>query len=137
VTAKPDLGRSGADAPSGFRPTDGAASVSTAGAASIPNAERLKLDRRIRNQRRALRENWMIVDQRLNGHRHFTLACIRELGRLCDLLGVPKRTADGMGYYALLYRAKLAASAIEAGTAAPVPGAAEGESATREARDAQ
>jgi hypothetical protein len=38
VTDKPDLGRSGADAPSGFRPTDGAAGVSTAGAASIPNA---------------------------------------------------------------------------------------------------
>jgi hypothetical protein len=38
VTAKPDLGRSGSAEPSGFRPTDGAASVSTADAASIPNA---------------------------------------------------------------------------------------------------
>jgi hypothetical protein len=31
----------------------------------MPNATRLKLDLRIHRQRLALRENWMIVDQRL------------------------------------------------------------------------
>lgn len=38
MVEKQGVGRSGADAPSGFRPTDGAASVSPAVAASIPNA---------------------------------------------------------------------------------------------------
>jgi hypothetical protein len=46
-----EVGRSGADAPSGSRPTDGAASVSTAVAASIPNAERDRKQRWYRQRR--------------------------------------------------------------------------------------
>jgi len=66
------------------------------------------LDKRIRGQRKALRENWMIVDMRQNGNRHFTRAVIRKAVELCDLLEVPRTSPQG-GTFTLLHRMSLAA----------------------------
>jgi hypothetical protein len=59
---------------------------------------RLKLDRRIHNQRRALRDNWEIVEMRTRGHRRFTASAIKLGTEACDLAGIPRHSSDGLGW---------------------------------------
>lgn len=63
--------------------------------------ERRKLDRRIHNQRVALRDNWMIVEQRMASRRWYEGWALKKLSRLCDLAGIPKRSPDGLTHYGI------------------------------------
>lgn len=70
---------------------------------SMADPMRLKLDRRIHNQRVALRENWMIVEQRQRMHRSVALHALRKLDALADLAGIPDKP-DGVANKSIWWR---------------------------------
>ncbi|GAO78635.1 hypothetical protein [Sphingopyxis sp. C-1] len=66
---------------------------------------RQKLDRRIHCQRKALRENWEIVERRRRGDRSFMLAIIRKANEVCDAAGIPR--GEGSSQFTLMKRLNL------------------------------
>jgi uncharacterized protein YxjI len=54
------------------------------------HTDRLKLDRRIHNQRVALRENWMITEQRAASVARFNRSLFKRVVELCDRFDIPK-----------------------------------------------
>ena len=68
---------------------------------------RLKLDRRIHNQRVALRDNWEVVERRQRSNRNWYFTLFKDVSKFLDDLGVPRGAVDG-GTYAIGYRMKLA-----------------------------
>lgn len=69
---------------------------------------RLKLDRRIHAQRKALRDNWMIVEQRQRSNRRFYEWLFKPVSELLDLMGVPRAPEGSLGHYTINHRLRLA-----------------------------
>ena len=68
---------------------------------------RLKLDRRIHNQRVALRDNWMLVEQRNRSIRRMDKYVWKSIGAFLDRIGIPR--GDGnITYYGVHKRLELA-----------------------------
>ncbi len=77
--------------------------------------ERLKLDRRIHNQRVALRENWMITDMRQRGTRSLLWSVFRDASALLDAMGIPRKSEHG-GEYSIHWRIREAQARVSAST---------------------
>ena len=69
---------------------------------------RLKLDRRIHNQRVALRDNWMIVERRQRSKASWDRMFYRDTMQLLDELEIPRGPADSSGTYSIFHRLRLA-----------------------------
>ena len=69
----------------------------------MDNTLRLKLDKRIRNQRLALRENWEIVERRRAGSRRHEHWLFKRIGEICDQAGIP-RNCEGGGLWSIGWR---------------------------------
>ena len=70
------------------------------------HAMRLKLDQRIHNQRVALRENWMITEQRSHFRNRSNRQVSRDLVRLMDEVGIERDSGSG-GQWSFWYRFKM------------------------------
>lgn len=71
-----------------------------------PHHIRLKLDKRIHNQRKALRDDWQIVEQRRKSNHSFMRDIFRRVHRLMDRCNIPKGRDTG-SHYSIHYRLKL------------------------------
>lgn len=80
-----------------------------------PHHIRLKLDKRIRDQRIALRTNWEIVEQRAKFATRYPPRFIAKVMKLCDRFGIPRKDRDAdVPAYERLRRLETKFSALKA-----------------------